>query len=75
MDIIKKYTAVQVRTENIDTNIRIKLTYGDATGSYSCRSYPQEEFDSEEEAIKYAYEMDKWATWMILPIIRFDNFN
>jgi len=74
MKIIKKYTALQVRKETLDDNVRVKLTYGEVTGAYYSRSYPKEEFDTEEEAYKHAYELDKWATWLILPIIKFENF-
>jgi hypothetical protein len=72
MKIIKKYTALQVLKETLDDNVRVKLTYGKVSGEYYSRSYP-EEFDTEEEAYKHAYELDKWASWLIVPIIRFDN--
>jgi len=38
------------------------------------KTYPEEEFDTEEEAISYAFKLDKWATWLIVPIVKFDNF-
>ena len=34
MEIIRKYTALQVRKENIDDNVRVKLTYGEVSGAY-----------------------------------------
>lgn len=75
MKLIKKFTALQVRKETLDDNVRVKLTYGEIGGAYYSRIYPEEEFDTEEEAYKHAYELDKWATWLILPIIRFDNID
>ena len=75
MKIIKKFTAIQVRTEKLDDSVRVKLTYGETSGAYYSRVYPQQEHDTEEEAYKHAFELDKWATWLIVPIIRFDNFD
>ena len=75
MKIIKKYTAIQLRTENVDDKVNLKLTYGDITGPYYSLDYPEEEFDTEEEATEYAYKTNQWISWLIIPIIKFDNFD
>jgi hypothetical protein len=74
MTIIKKYTAIQLKTETVNDDVNIKLTYGEITGPYYSRNSPDEEFDTEEEAIKYAFKTNKWANWLILPVIKFDNY-
>lgn len=74
MKLIKKFTAIQLHTQHVDDQVRIELSYGGITGPYYSRDYPEEEFDTEDEAIEYAYKQNPWARWMIVPIIRFDNF-
>ena len=34
----------------------------------------EDSFDTEEEAIKWAFKQDKWGDWMIITHISFDNF-
>lgn len=73
MKIIKKYTAIQLSTKTVNDNIDIELSYGHIDGPYYDRIYPQEEFDTEEEALEYAYEKDKYIRWLIVPLIRFEH--
>lgn len=75
MKIIKKYTAIQLYTEKMNDSIKVKLEFGNITGPYYSQTSPKEEFDTEEEAIKYAYETNKYRRWLILPLIQFDNFD
>jgi hypothetical protein len=70
MKIIKKYTAIQVRTTEVDQRVNVNLTYGEIGGPYYFRKYPETEFDTEEDAIKYAYEINKYETWLIVPVHR-----
>ena len=45
--------------------------------SYILKIYPisaNEEFDTEQEAIEYAYKKSKYVNWLIIPIISFRNF-
>ena len=75
MKTIKKYTAVQISAVN-DYNtdqVRVKLKYGNIEGPYYSQIFPEEEFDTEEEATEYAYKYNKCANWLILPIIRFED--
>lgn len=74
MEIIKKYTAIQLGEKTIDDTQIPTFEYGAIDGSYYSREYPKIEFDSEEEAIQYAYNTTKYAKWLIVPIIKFDNF-
>lgn len=74
MKIFKQYTAIQLKTKSVDDTVEVKLKYGEITGPYYSKDYPKEIHDSEEEAIEYAYKTDKWATWLIVPVIQFDNF-
>jgi hypothetical protein len=71
MKPIQKYTAIKLGSKVMpDDTVKVKLSYGDISGAY----YPTEEFDTEREAIEYGYEIDKWARWLILPVITFNNF-
>lgn len=72
--IIKKYTAVMLDTETVNDDVNLKLTYGQIRGPYYSRETPEEQFDTEEEAIEYAYKQNKYARWLILPVVYFDNF-
>jgi hypothetical protein len=73
MKVIKKYTAIQVRTQTVNDNILPELIYGEITGPYYDREYPETQFDTEEKAIEWAYKTEKYGNWLILPIISFDN--
>ena len=73
MKIIKKFTAIQLETKKVDYEIQIALTYGNMEGPNYNVTYPKQEFDSEEEAIEYAYKNYKYGNYLILPIVRFDN--
>ena len=75
MKILKKYTAIKLSTKTEDEKVKVSLSYGNITGPYYSKTYPEEQFDTEEEAIQYAYNIDPWAKWLILPIIIFDNFD
>jgi len=77
MKVIKKYTAIMLHTKTVNYFVDLDLTYGEITGlngDYYDREVPQEEFDTEQEAIEYAYKMDSYSKWLILPVVRFDNF-
>lgn len=73
MKVNRKYTAMQISTQKVDNTLKIGLEYGDIKGSYYSQIYPEVEFDTEEEAIKWAYEHDKYITWMIVPIVTFED--
>lgn len=76
MKPIKKFTSIKVQTQKVDNQKNIVLTYGEEENYYG-RSYGaaiSEEFDTEEEAIIEAYRVDPYSTWLIVPVIRFDNF-
>lgn len=70
-EIIKKFTAIKIKSVNVNSLVNVDLSFGEIEGPYYSQEYPQTEFDSEEEAIKYAFKKDRYATWMIVPIIRF----
>jgi hypothetical protein len=74
MKVIKKFTAIKIDTKKVNDSINVKLTYGEIQGPYYSQEYPDQEFDTDGEAIAYAYKFDKYATWLILPIIKFDKF-
>lgn len=70
---IRKFTAIQLGTNVINQEVKIDLSYGEICGPYYDQTNPTEIFDSEEEAIEYAYENDKYARWLILPVITFET--
>lgn len=77
MNVIQKFTAIKV-TEKHDHDNEVsypKLSYGRIDGPYYSREYPATEFDTEEEAINHAYKTDKYGEWLILPLIRFNNYD
>ena len=67
MKVIKRYTAIRLETEKVNDHVNVKLSYGE-------KDYYRKEFDAEEEAIEYAHKNGAYATWIIVPVIRFDNF-
>lgn len=75
MKVIKKYTAVQISAvSDLNTEqVKVKLKYGNIEGPYYSQTYPEEEFDTETEALEYAYKYNKYANWLILPISRFEE--
>lgn len=73
MKIIRKFTAIQLGTRKINDNIEIELSYGSIEGPYYSTITPQEEFDTEEEALEYTYGKDKYIRWLIVPLIRFEH--
>jgi len=72
MKVIKKYTAIKLGTQIVNDTVNVELSYGEITGSYYNTIYPIQEFDTEEEAISYAYKIDKHIKWLIVPLIQFD---
>ena len=64
-----------VNTVTVDDRVDLKLSYGKIEGPYYSREHPKELFDTEQEAIENAYNTDKWANWLIVPVVRFDNFD
>jgi hypothetical protein len=70
---IKKYTAIKIDTNNINREIKIDLSYGSIEGPYYYEERPETEFDTEEEAIVYAVNKDKYSKWLILPVVKFNH--
>jgi hypothetical protein len=73
MKIIKKWTALMLVKHTVDDVVNVTLSQGDFTGPFYSRESPDEEFDSEIEALQYANKKSPYATWVILPIVRFEN--
>ena len=73
MEIIRKFTAIQIVEKKVNDNIEVELKYGEITGPYYSQEHPETEFDSSVKAIEYAYEKNKYANWLILPVISFKN--
>ena len=46
MKVIRKYTAIQLATENVNQNIKVKLSYGSIEGPHYDQTHPKEEFDT-----------------------------
>jgi hypothetical protein len=75
MKVIKKFVALEMLTENVNDRLKVELSYGEIEGPYYSLTYPDEEFDTEEEAIKHAYNINRFGKWMIVPVIKFDNYD
>lgn len=73
MKIIKKYTAIQIDSNTVNNCKEASFNFGEITGPYWNQQYPEIEHDSEQEAIEYAYKMNIYATWLIVPVIKFES--
>lgn len=77
MKYTKKYTIVEKRITKIDDGsnfeVNLELSYGKTDGPYYSQTYPEEIFDTEEEAIEYAYNRNKYIEYLIIPVITFNN--
>lgn len=73
MKVIKRYTAIQLYTTTNDDVVDVKLSYGEIEGPYYDRTTPEQIFDTEEEAIEYAYRYCKYSRWIIVPVIDFEG--
>lgn len=77
MKLIKTYTAIRIKdlkeeTSSFSYNLVPKLSFGNS--SEISGGIIKSDFATEQEAIEYAYEQDKYSDWLILPKISFDNF-
>ena len=71
MEIIKKFTAIQINTKKVDNTVIAEFEYGRISGAYYDITEPETEFDTEQDAIKWAYKEDKYADWLILTKVSF----
>lgn len=63
---------MQIGTKTVNDTIKVDLEYGEITGPYYSQEHPKEVFDTEEDAINYAYNHCKYSRWMIVPIVTFE---
>lgn len=70
----KQYCAVHLETVQSNDKFDVNLSFGRDSGGYNGYSSPAQWFDSEQEAIEFAYSENKWQDWSILTRISFDNF-
>lgn len=70
--IIKKFAALRLVSTTVNQEVKAEFEFGRITGPYYSQEHPKEEFDTEQEAIEYAFEQGRYGTWMIVPIIRFE---
>ena len=50
----------------------MKLKYGEISGPFYNKTHPTEEFKTEDDAVKYAFETNKYGKWLIVPIVKFE---
>lgn len=79
MEVIKKYTALRMETNTQElgmwtTVVECRLDHGENYSIFYKYKKAKTVFDTEEEALKYAYEMDPAGTWMVVPIFQFVNY-
>jgi hypothetical protein len=75
MKLIKKFTAMMLSQKTTNAEVSVKFDIGSISGPYYDEKYPKIEHDTEHDAIMYAYETDRYATWVIVPIINFEVEN
>lgn len=73
MTPVTKWTALQLRKKNVDDEVFVDLHIGKDEG-YRSIINPTLLHDTEPEAVKYAYDQNKYGTWLISPVIEFDNY-
>ena len=73
MKIEKKYTAIQIGSKRVNRTVEPTFIFGRISGPYYDEDPPREEFDTEEEAIKWAYKESEYSRWMIVPIVTFKD--
>lgn len=77
MEIKKSFTAIKIEEykKEISTfsyESKPDLSFGVISSLFS-DSPIETSFDTEEEAIEYAYNTDKYVEWLIIPKISFIN--
>ena len=73
MEIIRKFTAIQIYPKTINNEVKVELEYGNISGPYYDKTEPETEFNTEQEAIEWAYTENEYGNWLILPMISFKN--
>ena len=73
MKVNKKFTALQLSEHEVNRTVKAKLEFGTISGPYYNEIYPETTFDTEEDAINWAYKESPYSTWIILPVISFIN--
>ncbi len=71
MEIIKKFTAVQISSKKVNDDVVVELEYGRISGPYYDVTEPITEFETEQGAIEWAYKENEYGDWLILPKISF----
>ena len=72
MKVIKKYTAISIDEKRVNRDVEPTFEYGRVDGPYYNETSPETRFDTEEEAIKWAYKNCKHKDYLIVPVISFD---
>lgn len=73
MNIIRKYTAIQVGYHVVNDVYEPYFFYGDIEYNPTISvTTPKTTFDTEQEAMEYAYKTSKYVKWLIVPIIEFN---
>lgn len=72
MKINRKYTAISFTSEIEDASI---IPSDFCHGFHQSFRYDKikTEFDTEDEAIKYAYNMSPKCKWLIIPVVSFEE--
>lgn len=73
MKVIRKYVPIRLEETLSDREFIAKLSYG-GENDYGRIYNPKRYFDTDEEAIEHAYKTSAYSEWVILPVIRFDNW-
>lgn len=71
MKVERKFTIMQILTKTVNDTVKVSLEYGEITGSHYNQEHPTEIFDTEDDAINYAYKQCKYSRWIIVPIVSF----
>ena len=68
--IIKKFTLIRIKTHEEYYEMKVELTYGDINGYWDMLEYPQQIFDTEDEAIAYLKDNENYlgSMYMCVPV-------
>ena len=73
MKIIKKYQLLQHYHEVVDDKKFLTPFISEAEYHYNYKIFQEMIFDTEDEALVEAYKINKYATWIVIPIYTFNE--
>lgn len=74
MSPITKYAALRLHDRTTNDERFCDLHVGKVEWNYGRSTTPPITHDTKEEALAYAYEQNRYGTWLIQEVVEFDNY-